>query len=65
MTVPLPLPDAPVLIVIHGALDVAVHVQPAPAVTVTATLPSDSPTPTLSPGALIANAHAAAACTMV
>jgi hypothetical protein len=34
-TGPLPVPDAPDVTVNHGALLVAVHVQPAPAVTVT------------------------------
>lgn len=33
-TVPLPVPDAPEVMVIHGTLLVAVHAHPAPAVTV-------------------------------
>ena len=33
-TVPLPVPDAPEVMVIHATLLVAVHGQPAPAVTV-------------------------------
>ena len=37
-TVPLPLPLAPAVTVIHAALLVAVHAQPAPAVTVTVPL---------------------------
>jgi len=38
-TDPLPLPDAALVTVIHGALAVAVHAQPVPAVTATLPLP--------------------------
>jgi hypothetical protein len=38
-TVPLPLPDAPLVIEIHEAFDAAVHAQPLPAVTATEPLP--------------------------
>ena len=43
-TEPLPLPDAPELIVIHAALLVAVHAQPAGAVTFVEPLPPPAPT---------------------
>jgi hypothetical protein len=46
-TAPLPLPLAPDVIVIHGALLVAVHVQSLPAVTVTDPAFVDADTETL------------------
>jgi hypothetical protein len=33
-TVPLPVPEPPLVIVIHGSLDVAVHAQAGPGVTI-------------------------------
>jgi hypothetical protein len=39
LTVPLPVPLPPLVTVIHGALDAAVHVQLVPAVTVTESVP--------------------------
>src|SRR6266550_5410810 len=44
VTVPAPLPLAPAVMVIHGALLVAVHAQPAPAVTETVPLPPEEGT---------------------
>jgi hypothetical protein len=64
-TVPLPLPDPPLVIEIHGAFADAVHEQPAPAVTAT-----EPPPPLASTDWLlgeIANVHGggAAACVTV
>jgi hypothetical protein len=41
LTVPLPVPELPDVIVTHEALLAAVHAQPAPAVTVTLADPPD------------------------
>ena len=43
-TVPLPVPDAPLVMVIHASFDVAVHEHAAPAVTPTLPVPPALPT---------------------
>jgi len=58
-TVPLALPEAPLVIVSHGALLAAVHAQPARVVTPTETAPAAAPI-AASDGA-IAYVHGAAA----
>jgi hypothetical protein len=55
-TAPLPAPDAPAVIVIHAAFDVAVHAQVA-GVAVTLTLPFDASAPTFAPSAAIVITH--------
>ncbi len=63
LTVPLPLPDAPAVIVSHAALLAAAHAQPVPAVT-----PTDPVPPEPARSALVAesvNVHAAPACVTV
>jgi hypothetical protein len=54
-TVPVPVPLAPDVTVIHGALLVAFHVQVLAVVTVT--LPCDAPATTESPADESANVH--------
>src|SRR5207302_1489234 len=62
-TVPLPVPDAPALIVIHGTLDAAVQAQAGPAVTATVAVAPAAPTEAVVGAS--ENAHGAAACTIV
>ena len=62
-TAPLPDPVAPPVMVIHGALLVAVHVQPTPAVTFT--VPVDAVSGTLCVVGAIEYVQATAACVMV
>jgi hypothetical protein len=63
VTEPLPLPVAPALTVIHGALLAAVQAQPLPAVTVTEPVPAADVT--LAEAEEIVGAHGVAACVTV
>ena len=56
--VPLPVPDAPVAITSHGALEAAVHVQ-VPADAATAIEPAVAPSPTFCEGGESENVHGA------
>ena len=63
-TVPLPLPLAPPVNVIHEALLVAAHAQPAPAVTVTVPLVATDVLSVADEGSIV-NEHGAPGCVIV
>jgi len=63
-TVPLPLPLAPPVSVIHAALLDAVHAQPAPAVTVTVPLVATDVLRVAAEGRIV-NEHGAPGCVIV
>jgi hypothetical protein len=62
-TVPLPVPEPPLVTVIHGTFGVAVHVQAGPVVTMVEAGPP--PAGTDCDDGAMAKLHAAAACVMV
>lgn len=64
-TVPLPVPDVPLVIEIQETFADAVHAHPAPAVIVTATLLDPPAAPKFALPGAIAKLHAAAACDTV
>jgi hypothetical protein len=65
VTVPLPVPESPLVIEIHEEFSVAAHEHPAPAVIVTFTEKVPPVAPMFSLVGEMENAHAAAACVIV